>query len=69
MRGVDVPSTHLCVVKFQTGEFEVLEQLNVCVPHQEVAMLLGPALLQGPVLTALDTAAFHHPEIQLDWIH
>lgn len=56
--------THLCVVKFEAGEFEVLEHLDVRVPHQEVAVLLGPALLEGPVLTALDTPAFHHPEIQ-----
>lgn len=52
---------YLCVVKFQMGEFEVLKHLDVCVPDQEVSMLLGPALLKRPVLTTLDTATFHHP--------
>lgn len=64
-RGCIDASTHLCVVKFKAGEFEVLEHLDVCVPHQEVTVLLGAALLEGPVLTALDTPAFHHPRIQM----
>lgn len=38
----------------------------MCVPHQEVTVLLGAALLEGPVLTALDTPAFHHSKIQMD---
>lgn len=52
---------YLCVVKLQMGEFEVLKHLDVCVPDQEVSVLLGPALLQRPVLTTLDTATLHHP--------
>lgn len=44
------------------GEFEVLKHLDVCVPDQEVPVLLSPALLKGPVLTTLDTPALHHPE-------
>lgn len=57
-----VGAAYLCVVKFQMGEFEVLKHLDVCVPDQEVSMLLSPALLERPVLTTLDTATFHHPE-------
>lgn len=44
------------------GELEVLERLDVRVPDQEVSVLLGPALLQRPVLTTLDPAALHHAE-------
>lgn len=54
--------TYLCVVEFKMGEFEVLEYLDVRVPDQEVSMLLGPALLQRPVLTTLDTSTLHHSE-------
>lgn len=46
------------------GEFEVLKRLDVCVPNQEVSMLLSPALLKRPVLTTLDTPTFHHPNTQ-----
>ena len=53
--------THLRVVQLQVGEFEVLESLDVHVPDQEVPVLLRPALLQGPVLSALDPPALHHP--------
>jgi len=53
--------TYLCVVKFELGELEVLKQLDVRVPDQEVPMLLGPALLQRPVLATLDPTALHHP--------
>lgn len=54
--------TYLCVVKFEMGEFKVLKHLDVCVPDQEVSMLLSPALLKRPVLTTLNTPAFYHPE-------
>ena len=54
--------TYLCVVEFEKGEFEVLEPLDVCVPDQEVSVLLSPTLLKRPVLTTLDTSTLHYPE-------
>ena len=57
--------TYLCVVKFKMREFEVLKHLDVCVPDQEVSVLLSPSILQRPVLTTLNTPALHHPETQL----
>lgn len=48
------------------GEFEVLKDLDVRVPNHEIAVLLGPALFQRPVLTTLDTSPFHHPITQND---
>lgn len=44
------------------GEFEVLKHLDVCVPDQEVSVLLSPALLKRPVLTTLDTPTLDNPE-------
>lgn len=46
------------------GEFEVLKDLDVRVPNPEIAVLLSPALFQWPVLTALDSTPFHHPNAQ-----
>lgn len=56
-----IQESYLCIVKLQMGEFEVLKDLDVCVPNQEIAVLLSPALLERPVLTTLDTPPFHHP--------
>lgn len=46
------------------GEFEVLKDLDVRVTNHEIAMLLRPALFEGPVLTTLHTTPFHHPNTQ-----
>lgn len=56
-----IQESYLCIVKLQVGEFEVLKDLDVCVPNHEIAVLLSPALFERPVLTTLDTPPFHHP--------
>lgn len=60
----EVLTTYLRVVKFKMGKFEVLKHLDVCVPDQEVSVLLSPAPLKRPVLTTLHTPTLHHPASQ-----
>lgn len=55
---------YLCVVQFQMGELEILKQLIMCIPDQEVSVLLRLALLQRPVLSTFDTTPLHNPEKQ-----